>query len=127
MAFIVLRRSRNTSSYYLVESYRDRHGRSRKRTLCYLGREQDDTDTLAKAIDYWQKELTGIQQELRKAKGERRRILRNRRDATTRRLDLLRKQKALAARAEAERERRAEQAQEAPWWGALYRFRRAAT
>jgi hypothetical protein len=50
MAFITLRRSRNTNSYYLVESYRDEEGRSRKRTLCYLGREQDGTDTLAKAL-----------------------------------------------------------------------------
>ncbi len=37
MAFVTLRRSRNTLSYYLVESYRDGQGRSRKRTLCYLG------------------------------------------------------------------------------------------
>src|SRR5271163_2767537 len=48
MAFIVLRRSRNTRSYYLVESYRDDQGKTRRRTLCYLGREQDGTDTLAK-------------------------------------------------------------------------------
>ena len=44
MAFIVLRRSRNTRSYYLVESYRDDQGKTRRRTLCYLGREQDGTD-----------------------------------------------------------------------------------
>ncbi len=50
MAFIVLRRSRNTRSYYLVESYRDEQGKTRRRTLCYLGREQDGTDTLAKAV-----------------------------------------------------------------------------
>jgi hypothetical protein len=53
MAFIVLRRSRNTRNYYLVESYRDEHGRSRKRTLCHLGREQDATDMLAKAHAHW--------------------------------------------------------------------------
>jgi len=55
MAFIVLRRTRNTRSYYLVESYRDRDGRSRKRTLAYLGREQDGTDTLEKALAHWQR------------------------------------------------------------------------
>jgi hypothetical protein len=55
MAFIVLRRSRGTRSYYLVESYRDRKGKSRKRTLCYPGREQDGTDTLEKAIRHWEK------------------------------------------------------------------------
>ena len=55
MAFITLRRSRNTLSYYLVESYRDDQGRSRKRTLCYLGREQDGTDTLEKALTHWQR------------------------------------------------------------------------
>ena len=55
MAFITLRRSRNTKSYYLVESYRDETGRSRKRTLCYLGREQDGTDTLEKAIGHWER------------------------------------------------------------------------
>jgi hypothetical protein len=35
MAFIVLRRSRNTRSYYLVESYRDDQGKTRRRTVCY--------------------------------------------------------------------------------------------
>ena len=54
MAFITLRRSRNSRGYYLVESYRDEEGRSRKRTLCYLGREEDGTDTLAKALAHWQ-------------------------------------------------------------------------
>ena len=54
MAFVVLRRSRGTRNFYLVESYRQ-GGRTRKRTLCYLGREQDGTDTVAKAICHWEK------------------------------------------------------------------------
>ena len=54
MAFIVLRRSRNTRSYYLVESYRNQQGKTQRRTLCYLGREQDGTDTLAKAQAHWE-------------------------------------------------------------------------
>ena len=54
MAFIALRRTRGTQSYYLVESYRDDQGRARKRTLCYLGREQDGTDSVVKALDHWQ-------------------------------------------------------------------------
>ena len=81
MAFIVLRRSRNTSSYYLVESYRDAEGRSRKRTLCYLGREQDGTDTLAKALAHWKEMLAQCRRELRTAKGGRKGVLRRRRDA----------------------------------------------
>jgi hypothetical protein len=55
MAFIVLRRSRNTRSYYLVESYRDDNGKTHRRTLCYLGREQDGTDTLSKSLAHWEK------------------------------------------------------------------------
>ena len=47
-------RSRNTRSYYLVESYRDRAGKDTQRTLCYLGREQDVTDTLANALAHWE-------------------------------------------------------------------------
>ena len=67
MAFIVLRRSRNTQSYYLVESYRDGQGRTRKRTLCYLGREQDGTDTLGNALAHWQKAREQSKRELRGA------------------------------------------------------------
>ena len=39
MAFIVLRRSRNTRSYYLVEICRNDEGKARRHTLCYQGRE----------------------------------------------------------------------------------------
>ncbi len=70
MAFIVLRRSRNTQSYYLVESYRDRQGKTRRRTVCYLGRQQDDTDTLAKALAHWQQVMGRAKRELRKARGD---------------------------------------------------------
>jgi hypothetical protein len=78
MAFITLRRSRNTSSYYLVESYRDEQGRSRKRTLCYLGREQDGTDTLAKALDHWLEIKRAAQRDLKSARSTRRRIVQDR-------------------------------------------------
>ena len=78
MAFITLRRSRNPSSYYLVESYRDEQGRSRKRTLCYLGREQDGTDTLARALDHWQQSGSGPTRGLKSARGQRRRIVQDR-------------------------------------------------
>ena len=52
MEFIVLRRSRNMRSYYRVESYRDDQRKTQRRTLCYLGREQDGTETLAKALTH---------------------------------------------------------------------------
>ena len=82
MAFIVLRRSRNTRSYYLVESYRDDQGKTQRRTLCYLGREQDGTDTLAKALAHWEQVMKRAKRELRKAKGERRQVIRRRIEAT---------------------------------------------
>src|SRR3954453_23730249 len=89
MAFIVLRRSRNTKGYYLVESYRDEQGRSRKRTLCYLGRERDGTDTLAKAVAHWEKVREQCRRALRPARGGRKEVLRRRRDAAAARLRLL--------------------------------------
>ncbi len=70
MAFITLRRSRNTRSFYLVESYRDDQGRARKRTFCYLGREQDGTDTLAKALTHWETVQSQTERQLIKAEGE---------------------------------------------------------
>ena len=82
MAFIVLRRSRNTRSYYLVESFRDDQGKTRRRTLCYLGREQDGTDTLAQALTHWEKVKLLAEQELRRARGEPRQVIRRRLDAT---------------------------------------------
>src|SRR5262249_16999695 len=75
MAFIVLRRSRNTRSYYLVESYRDSEGKTRRRTLCYLGRERDGTGTLAKAQAHWELVKRQARKELRRAGGERRRVI----------------------------------------------------
>ena len=70
MAFIALRRSRNTRSFYLVESYRDGQGHSRKRTLCYLGREEDGTDTLANALLHWERIEDACRRELRTALGD---------------------------------------------------------
>ena len=78
MAFIYLRRSRNTRNYLLIESYRDDQGRTRKRTLCYLGREQDGTDTLDKALTHWKKVRVTLNREIRSAKGERRKVLKHR-------------------------------------------------
>jgi hypothetical protein len=75
MAFIVLRRSRNTRSYYLVESYRDDNGKTQRRTLCYLGREQDGTDTLSKSLSHWEKIRDQSKKELGKSRGKRRQLL----------------------------------------------------
>ena len=124
MAFIALRRSRNTRSFYLVESYRDDQGRARKRTFCYLGREQDGTDTLAKALTHWETVQHQTERELIKAKGERRKVLRRRIDAIGTRIGLLRIHLQRAAVIEAERTARQQQAEEAKHWQALDRLRR---
>ena len=89
MAFIVLRRSRNTRSYYLVESYRDDQGETRRRTLCYLGREQDGTDTLAKALAHWEHVKEQGKRELRKAKDGRRQVIRRRIKANATRIGVI--------------------------------------
>jgi hypothetical protein len=124
MAFIVLRRSRNTKSYYLVESYRDDTGRARKRTLCYLGREQDGTDTIAKALAHWEQIVEQAGKEARSAKGDRKALLRRRRDAASARVALLKEQLGRAAAAEAVRKQRDRQAEEAMHWLAFDRLRR---
>lgn len=117
MAFIVLRRTRNTRSYYLVESYRDGDGRSRKRTLAYLGREQDGTDTLAKALAYWERLARRTARELRAVGGARRDALTARRELIAARIALIKihlerekaadaEKRRLYQQAEAERQRR---------------------
>jgi hypothetical protein len=135
MAFVVLRRSRNTSSYYLVESYRDELGRSRKRTLAYLGREQDGADTLAKALAHWERLARRTARELRAASGPRRDALKARREMIVGRIARIRvhleKEKAAEAekerrqrQAEAERRRREQLAEQAEHWQAIERLRR---
>ena len=123
MAFIVLRRSRNTRSYYLVESYRDDQGKTQRRTLCYLGREQDDTDTLAKARAHWQQVLKQARSELRIARGESRQVIRRRIDATAARIGVITEHLQLLRRAEAERSKREQQAEEAIYWQSFERLR----
>ena len=136
MAFITLRRSRNTQSYYLVESYRDESGRSRKRTLCYLGREQDGTDSLEKALSHWRKAKQQEARKLRTARGTQRRILRDRVSRAEERIILLRRYTEEAARMEAERlerrnrlqaaeEARRRHAEEAEHWQAIERLQRS--
>jgi hypothetical protein len=127
MAFIVLRRSRNTRNYYLVESYRDAQGKTRRRTLCYLGREQDGTDTLAKALAHWEKVKGQSQRELRKAKGKRRQVLRRRMAATATRIGVITAYLQRLAQAEAARRKREQQAEEALYWQSFERLRRQPT
>lgn len=127
MAFIVLRRSRNTQSYYLVESYRDGQGKTRRRTLCYLGREKDGTDTLAKALAHWQHAMEQAEKELRKATGERKQVLRRRIEATRERIGVIGRHVHLMAHAEAERKSRKQQAEEAAHWQSFERLRRQPT
>ena len=127
MAFIVLRRSRNTRSYYLVESYRDDQGKARRRTLCYLGREKDGTDTLAKALIHWEEKLQRAKRELRKARDEPRQVIRRRIEATATRISVIKEHIEQLARAESERRKREQQAEEALHWQTFERLRRQPT
>ena len=127
MAFIVLRRSRNTRSYYLVESYRDDQGKTQRRTLCYLGREQDGTDTLAKALTHWEQVMKQAKNELRKARGESRQVIRRRIEATEARIGVITEHMHVLTRVEAERRKREQQAEEALYWQSFERLRRHPT
>ena len=138
MAFITLRRSRNTSSYYLVESYRDEQGRSRKRTLCYLGRQQDGVDTLASALAHWERVREQASREHRLAKGDRLRIVQRRRKMAEERIELLREHLKRADDAQARRQEKqllieaeqrehARRAEEAIHWQAIEQLRRIPT
>ena len=127
MAFIVLRRSRNTRSYYLVESYRDDQGKTRRRTLCYLGREQDGTDTLAKALAHWQEAISRSQKKLRRARGECRQVIRRRIEATQARIGIITEHLQLLARAEAEHRKREQRAEEGVYWQSFEQLRRQPT
>lgn len=124
MAFILLKRSRNTRNYYLVENYRDGNGATRRRTLCYLGREQDGTDTVAGAIGHWERVREQAAQELRTAKGARKDVLRQRRDKADARIKLLVQYQKKAEAAEAKRQALARQAEEAKLWQSFEQLRR---
>jgi hypothetical protein len=127
MALIVLRRSRSTRSYYLVESYRFDQGETRRRTLCSLGREQDGTDTLAKALAHWQHLMKHSNTELRKARGERRQVLRRRIEATGARISVITEHMQRLSLADAERRKRQQQAEEATYWRSFDRLLRDPT
>jgi hypothetical protein len=127
MAYIVSRRSHNSRGFYLVESYRNGQGSPRLRTLCYLGREQDGTDSIDKAIAHWQAVLERCQAELPAAKGEKAAVLRRRRKSVSAKLALLRVHlgaaEAKRSREQEERERMRQQAEEAEHWLAFNRLR----
>lgn len=131
MAFILLKRSRNTRNYYLVENCRDEEGRHRRRTLCYLGREQDATDTLEKALAHWKQARDQLKGELRTAKGERKQVIRRRLEAVEARIGVISDHVAeltkRAAAAEAERRRRDQEIEESAHWQAIERLRHRPT
>jgi hypothetical protein len=127
MAFIVLRRSRNTRSYYLVESYRDEEGQTRRRTLCYLGREQDGTDTLEKSLSHWKKVLAATEKEFRKAPRDRKPVLRRRIQATRIRTDLIKQYLQRQGQVEVRRREREKQAEESHHWQAFRQLLRHPT
>jgi hypothetical protein len=131
MAFIYLRRSRNTKSYLLIESYRDDQGRTRKRTLCYLGREQDGTNTLDTALVHWEEVRDTLKREIRPARGDRRQVLRHRLRAAEARISVIRehvaRQSQRVAKADVERKRRELEIEEGAQWQAIDRLRRHPT
>jgi hypothetical protein len=127
MSFIVLRRSRNTRSYYLVDSYRDDQGKTQRRTLCYLGREQDETDTLTKARAHWERVMKQARSDLRKARGESRQVIRRRIEATAARISVITEHMQLLRQVEAERAKREQQAEEAIYWQSFEQLRRHPT
>jgi len=131
MAFIYLRRSRNTRSYLLIESYRDVQGRTRKRTLCYLGREQDGARTLDKSLAHWKQVREALNHDIRSARGDQRQVLRRRLKATEARIAVISehiaRQEKRAAAAEAERKKRELAIEEATHWQAMERLRRYPT
>jgi hypothetical protein len=65
--------------------------------------------------------------ELRKAKGERRRVLRRRIEATRARIGVIASHVRLLAEAEAERRRYKQQAEESAYWQSFERLRRCPT
>src|SRR5579862_1367227 len=93
----------HTRSYYLVESYHEDQGKTQRRTLCYLGREQDGTDTLMKSLAHWEKVELHARKELRNARGEPCKVMRRRMGATETRIGIIKKYIELMAQSEAER------------------------
>jgi hypothetical protein len=76
----------------------------------YLGREQNGTDTLAKALAHWQRIGRKTARERRTATGLRKDVLSSRQAATADRIALLKHHFKLSAAAEAERHRREQEA-----------------
>lgn len=124
MAFITLRASRTSRSYYLVESYRDEAGTSRKRTLCYLGREADGVDTLEKACTHWQHQHSLVMRSCNAYRGERRQAMLHKLEAIEAKLGLLRLHLEKQQAAEASRRERQRQAEESAHWQAFALLRR---
>jgi hypothetical protein len=118
-----------------VESYRDEQGKTCRRTLCYLGREKDGTDTLAKALTHWEQVRVRAKKELGKGRGECRQVIRRRieataariGEATAARIGVITEHVQVLARAEAERRKREQQAEEALYWQSFERLRRYPT
>jgi hypothetical protein len=127
MAFIVLRRSRNTRSYALVERYRDERGQVRSRVLCYLGREQDGTDTLEKAHAHWIAEQQRAEASLHAATRKRRQVLTRRLARIEGKLAVIADQQRRAAAVVEHLRRRQEREEAAGYWQAFESLRRRPT
>ncbi len=113
MSFLVPRRSRNRESYYLVESYCDSEGKTKRRTLCYLGREQDGTDSPYKDLSHWERVHERARGESSSARGRHLDVARRRLATSEARIALIKAHIERAASAEAARKAKERQAEEA--------------
>ena len=123
MAFIVLRRSRNTRSYFLVESYRDDQGKTGGAPSVISAASRTVRTPSPRRMTHWEQVRERARRELRKAKGERRQVIRRRIEVTAIRIGVITEHMQLLARAEVDRRRREQQAEEAMYWQSFERLR----
>ena len=94
--------------------------------LSYLGREQDGTDSLDKALAHWKQVRAALNREIRSTKGERRKVLKRRLAAAEDRIGVITehvaRQAHRAAAAEAARLKREQELEEAMHWQAFDRM-----
>ena len=93
--------------------------KTQRRTLCYLGREQDGTNTLSKSLAHWENLRDQSKTELRKSRGERRQVIRRRIEATEARIAVIKDQLNHLAIVDAERQKKEQMAEEALYWQAF--------
>jgi hypothetical protein len=76
---------------------------------------------------HWEQGIGRAKKKIRKARGERRQVIRRRIEATATRISVINEHIQLLARAEADRRNREQQAEEAHYWQCFERLRRHPT